>query len=96
MSEDASAATAQTYLIEHYRPSSSAADLTLLAARVREAVDGLEREGRRLRFRHSIIVATDESLLCVVEAASEDLVRLAYDRASVTFDRISAAHTERS
>ena len=49
-----------------------------------------------MRFRHSTVVATDESLLCVVEAASEDLVRLAYDRAGVTFERISAARTEQS
>ena len=91
MSGDAPAATVQTYLVEHYRPDSTAADLTMLASRVREAVDDLEREGRRLRFRHSIVVAADETLLCVVDAASEDLVRLAYDRASVIFDRISAA-----
>ena len=86
----------QTYLIEHYRPSSSAADLDRWRRESGTAIDGLGRAGRPLRFRHSIVVATDESLLCVVEAASEDLVRLAYDRASVTFDRISAARTERS
>ena len=86
----------RTYLVEYYRPSSSAADLERVASRVREAVDQLEREGRPVRFRHSTIVATDESILCVVEAASEDVVRMAYDRASVTFERISAALTEPS
>ena len=96
MSEDTRPATRQTYLVEHYRPSSTAADLEQVASRVREAVDELEREGRPVRFRHSTVVATDESFLCVVEAASEDLVRLAYDRAGVTFERISAARTEQS
>jgi hypothetical protein len=84
----------RTFLIEHYRPSSTAADLERVASRVRKAVDQLEREGQPVRFRHSTVVATDESFLCVVEAPSEALVRLAYDRASVTFERISPAHTE--
>lgn len=86
----------QTYLVEHYRPGSGAADLEHVALGVREAVDALEREAQPVRFRHSIVVATDEAVLCVIEAASEDLVRIAYDRASVTFERISVARTERS
>ncbi len=44
--------------------------------------------------RGATIVASDESFLCVVEAQSEDLVRLAYARAGVPFERISAALTE--
>ena len=89
-------AEARTYLVEYYRPSSTAVDLERVASRVREAVDQLEREGRLVRFRHSTIVATDESFLCVIEAASEDVVRMAYDRASVTLERISVARTEQS
>ena len=96
MSAKKRATAPQTFLVEHYRPSSTAADLQELASRVREAVEALEREGRPLHFRHSTVVATDESLLFVLEAASEDLVRLAYDRASVTFERILAARTEQS
>jgi hypothetical protein len=86
----------RTFLVEHYRPGSGPADLERVATRVRVAVEALEREGRPVRFRHSTVVATDESILCVVEAPSEALVRLAYDRAGVTFERISAAHTEPS
>ena len=96
MAERAPAQSPQTYLVEHYRPDSTVADLDRSASRVREAVDDLERQGRRLRFRHSIVLAADETLLCVVDAASEELVRLAYDRASVTVDRISAARIEAS
>lgn len=95
MSED-TRAERRTYLVEHYRPSSTEADLERVASRVREAVDQLEREGRPVRFRHSTVVATDESFLCVVEAPSEALVRMAYDRANVTFERISVAHSEQS
>lgn len=90
------AVTRQAYLVEHYRPGLAVADLERLASRVREAVNQLEREGRPVSFRHSTVVATDESFFCVVEAASDHLVRLAYDRACVTFERISAARTEQS
>jgi hypothetical protein len=96
MSEGPRVAGRQAYLVEHYRPNSTEADLERVASRVRAAVEDLEREGRLVRFRHSTVVAMDESIFCVVEAASEDLVRLAYDRARVTFERISAARTEPS
>jgi hypothetical protein len=86
----------RTYLVEHYRTSSTASELERVASRVRQAVEQLEREGRPVRFRHSTVVATDEAFLCVVEASSEALVRLAYDRADVPFERISAAQTEQS
>lgn len=88
------AATRLTYLVEHYRPGVAASELARTAARIREVVRELEREGQPVRFRHSTIVAGDESFLCVVEAASEDDIRLAYARASVPFDRISAALTD--
>ena len=96
MSQEWRPAIWQAYLVEHYRPNSTAVDLVHEASRVREAVDALQREGRRIRFRHSTVVATDESFLCVVEAASETLVRMAYERASLSFERISAARTEQS
>jgi hypothetical protein len=63
-------------------------------AQVRDAIAELEREGEPMRFLHSMIVAADESFLCVVEAASEELVHAAYERASVPYERISAALTE--
>lgn len=93
---DEQQAERRTYLVESYRPSSTSADLDHVASRVRQAVDQLEREGQLVRFRHSTVVAGDESFLCVVEAASKDVVRMAYDRASVTFERISLARTEQS
>lgn len=88
------AAKRHAYLVEHYRPGLSGSELERTAARVRDAVCELQREGEPVRFRHSTIVASDESFLCVVEAASEELVRLAYARASVPFERISEALAE--
>ena len=84
----------QTYLTEHYLPGLSAAQLDDAAVRVREAVCELERSGEPVRFRHATIVATDEAFLCVIEASSEELIRLACATARTPFERISAAHVE--
>ena len=84
----------QTYLTEHYRPGLSAAELEEAAARVRDAVGEFERSGQPVRFRHATIVATDQAFLCVIEAPSEELVRLACATARAPFERISAAHVE--
>jgi hypothetical protein len=94
MSERTPVPNRQTYLVEHYRPGLSAKELRREATRVRSAVAQLIREGEPVRFRHATIVASDESLLCVVEASSEDLVRQIYARASVPFERISTALTD--
>lgn len=96
MAENLRAGTLQTYLVEHYRPGSAAAALDDLASRVRAAVDAMALEGRPIRFRHSTTVASDEALFCVIEAADENLVRLVYDRAGVTFERLSSARTHPS
>ncbi len=79
----------QTYLVEHYRPGALPEELRHGAAEVRAAVDELEREGIAVRYLNATIVPTDESFLCVLESASEELVREAYTRAGVAFERIS-------
>jgi hypothetical protein len=93
MSEQTSTDTRLTFLVEHYRPGFASAELEDAAARVRAAIEQLEREGQRVRFRHATIVASDESFLCVIEARSEDLVRQACARAHMPVDRISVALT---
>lgn len=79
----------QTYLVEHYRPGVDVGALKRWAARVREAAAEMEREGKPVRYRRSAIVPADESLLCVLEAASEALVRETYERAGIPFERLS-------
>ena len=80
---------ARAYLVEHYQPGMPVGDLRNWAGRVREAVDVLEHEGKEVRLVRSTIVPADESLLCVFEAPSEALVREAYERAGLRFERIS-------
>jgi uncharacterized protein DUF4242 len=80
-----------TFLVEHYRPGISVANLKSFAARVRDAAAAMERDGKPVWYVRSTIVPRDESSLCVFEAASEELVREVYERAGVAFERISTA-----
>ena len=43
-----------------------------------------------MRYLRATIVPTDEALLCVFEAGSEQLVREAYTRAGIAFERYAA------
>lgn len=45
--------------------------------------------GKAVRYLRSAIVPTDESLLRVLEATSEDLVRESYALAELPFERIT-------
>ena len=83
-----------TFLVEQYQPGFEIGRLRRTAAEVRESADELEREGKQVRFLRSTIIPADEALLCLLEAASEELVRETYDRAGISFDRISAAAPE--
>jgi hypothetical protein len=89
MARRTNAETRVTYLVEHYRPDLDGLELERFAVQARSAVHALELEGKPLRFVRSLIVPGDESCLCVVEAASEHLVREAYTRAGIRFERIS-------
>ena len=81
----------QTYLVEHYRPGRDLAHLTSSIARLRETVAAMERAGEPVHYLSATIVPSDESFLCLIEAASEALVADVYGRAEVPFERISAA-----
>jgi len=83
----------QTFLVEHYRPGLDAEELGRCVARVHDAISDLEREGKPLHFLRSTIVPRDESFLCVLEAESEQMIRAAYARAGIPFERISTAIT---
>ena len=80
----------RTYLVEHYRPGVGVDGLRECAARVRETAVEMERAGSPVRHIRSTIVPADESLFCVFEAASEELIRQTYLQAGVPFERLSA------
>jgi Nickel responsive protein SCO4226-like len=83
-----------TYLVEHYRPGLTVAELCQWAERVRDSASRLEEEGKAVRYVRSAIVPADESLLCVLEAATEELVRETYARAGIPFERLSTVIPE--
>lgn len=83
--------TWETYLVENYRPGLSVEALRRTAALVQAAVADMEQEGSLVRHVRSTIVPHDESCLSLFEATSEGLVREAYGRAGVPFERISRA-----
>jgi hypothetical protein len=94
MARRAEAEARQTYLVEHYRPGLTVDGLRQWAARVRDEAGEMEREGRSVHYVRSAIVPADETLLCLLEAASEDLVRETYARAGLPFERLSTVLPE--
>jgi butyrate kinase len=85
----------ETYLVEHYGPGLTVDVFKQWAGRVRDAANAMEREGKPVRYLRSTIVPTDESLLCLLEARTEELVRETYARAGLPFERLSPVISER-
>ncbi len=81
----------ETYLVEHYRPGLDAGALQRTAELLRRTVSAMESEGSAVRHVRSTIVPNDEAFMSVLEAASESVVREAYARAGLAFERISRA-----
>jgi len=94
MADRAETEKRETYLVEHYRPGLTVDELRRWAGLVRETAASMEREGKPVRYLRSTIVPADETLLCVLEAAREELVREAYARAGVPFERLSTVIPE--
>lgn len=91
MDESGTADRWATYLVEGYRPGIPVEALAHAAQRLRAAVEGMGREGKPVRYLRSTIVPDDESCLFLLEATSEGVIREAYARAGVGFERISTA-----
>jgi Protein of unknown function (DUF4242) len=94
MANRANAGAWKSFLVEHYRPGATVAELGEWAIRVRDAAEELARDGRPVRYVRSTIVPGDESMLCLLEAAGEALVRETYVRAGIPFERLSLAIPE--
>ena len=84
----------ETYLVEHYRPGLTVGELRQWAGRVRATAAQMSSEGKAVRYVRAAIVPADETLLCVLEAATEELVRETYARAGIPFERLSAVIPE--
>ena len=84
----------QTYLVENYHPGLGENELKGMVSSIRDAVAEMTRDGMAIRHVRSTIVPADESFLCLINATSEQLIRDAYARAGISFERISPALSE--
>ena len=83
--------TRETYLVEHYRPGASFDDLDSAVREVQLAAAEMARRRRPVRCVHYTIVPSDEALLALFEATSEELVRDVFAHAGIPFERITGA-----
>lgn len=89
--QDAGNESWDTYVVEHYGPGASAETLRRTAGNVRRTAAEMARQGKSVRYDRSTIVPADEAFITTFDATSEEFVREAYERAGVTFERISRA-----
>jgi Protein of unknown function (DUF4242) len=81
----------KAYLVEHYQPGASLDDLSSAVREVQRAAAAIGRRSRPVRCVQCMIVPSDEALLALFEATSEELVRDVYARAGIPFERITYA-----
>jgi hypothetical protein len=81
----------QTFVVERYWPGVSRDEAALLVAREAEVADAMQCEGRHVRVVRTTLVESDEMLLSVVEARTEDDVAMLGERAGRAVDRIVRA-----
>jgi hypothetical protein len=79
------------YLVEVYTPRNGAAGVDEAAARCRETAEQLSGEGMAVRYIRAIFVPEDETCFHVFEAASQEAVRAAIERAEFPAPRIVQA-----
>ena len=78
------------YVAECFWPGVGEADLRALDEHARASASALEAEGRQVRYLGSLLMRTDEVVLCLF-AGDADAVRIAAERAEVPFERIVEA-----
>ena len=78
------------YVAECFWPGVGEAELRALDERARASADALVGQGRPVRYLGSLLMRTDEVVLCLF-AGDADAVRTAAERAHVPFERIVVA-----
>jgi hypothetical protein len=82
--------SAQSFLVEHYRPGITPDTFRAAMARIRASAAAMRRDGSPIRCVHATLVPEDEAVLSVIAAASSELVEQLFARAGVRVDRIVA------
>jgi hypothetical protein len=76
-----------TYLLECFWPGVSESQLSEIVTRAAGRTDN-GSNGDRIRYLDSILVPTDEIVLCVVSGPSAEAVRAHAERAGLRCDRV--------
>lgn len=79
------------YLVERYWPGVTAELHAAAVHRGRVAAAELRDEGRAVTYLRSTLVPEQETVLCVFEADSPEVVRELNERADIPLDRITEA-----
>jgi hypothetical protein len=79
------------YLVETYVSRANPATAETGTKSIRAAAEHLTSEGKPVRLLRSIFVPTEETCFYLFEAVSAAVVRLAGERAELSFDRVSEA-----
>jgi hypothetical protein len=85
------ASSLTTYLVERYWPGVSPAELADAMTRARRSASTMRRQGKRIRYLQATLVPDQETVLCLMEAESADLVAELNERARIPYDRIAEA-----
>lgn len=80
-----------TFVLEAYLPRTCAGGPAAAAARARDAVGAMRREGTPIRVLRSFFMPEDELWFCLYEARSGDEVAEASRRAEISVGRIQRA-----
>lgn len=83
-SAGATGSSPTTWLVEQYWPG-------ITPDGFRDAAATMAHGGSCIRYRHATMVPADEVALCVLDAASQELVEQLCARAGIRVDRIVAA-----
>jgi Protein of unknown function (DUF4242) len=79
------------YLVERYWPGVSTDKHRDALARSRRTAREMQLEGKRIEHVRSTLVPEQETVLCIFEAESKEIVAELNDRADFRYDRIVAA-----
>jgi Protein of unknown function (DUF4242) len=79
------------FVAEHYASRTDVAGARRAREAARDAADELAREGRSVELVRSVFLPEDETCLYIYEADSIESVRIAAERAALTFERIAEA-----
>lgn len=80
-----------SFAAELYLPGNGPEPFSSVADRARAAADEMASEGLDIRYRGAVLLTEDETCFCFFDAPSEDEIREASRRASVSFDRVVLA-----